>query len=100
MRISWQETGGLAAFPGLSRPRTVDTEELGPDARREIEDLLAAAHFFELTAAYNGAPTGTRDVRTYTITVEDGGHSHTVRRPDPLQDDGLAAVVRWLRARR
>ena len=100
MRISWKESGGIAAFPGLAGPRTLDTDDLTPDARREIEDLLAAAHFFELTAAYNGAPTGTRDARTYTITVEDGGHSHTVRRPDPLEDAGLAAVVRWLRARR
>jgi hypothetical protein len=99
VRISWSESGGLAAFPGLARPHSLDTDDLGPDARREIEDLLAKAHFFELTAAYNGAP-GTRDARTYTITVEDAGHSHTVRRPDPLEDAGLAAVVRWLRARR
>jgi emfourin len=96
VRITFKTSGGIAAIPGLSRPRTIDAEALPAEARHELERLLAAAHFFDLPTDAAARP-GTPDARSYTITVEAAGRSHTVRRSEPIEEPGLAAAVSWLR---
>jgi hypothetical protein len=93
-------SGGFAAVPGLNRPIDVDVDALPAEQRAEIERLVAAAHFFTQPAARGAAHPGAADVRTYAITVEDAGRSHSIRLTDPIDDPALVEIVDWLRARR
>jgi hypothetical protein len=100
LRISFKTSGGFAAVPGLSRPVDVDTAALPAEQRDEIERLVAAACVFAQPAARGAAHPGAADVRTYTITVEDAGQSHSIRLTDPIEDPALVEMVEWFRARR
>jgi hypothetical protein len=86
MRITFKTTGGIAYFPGLSEPKTVDLSTLPADRQREIQDLLDAARFFELPSRAP-ARRGAADYQTHTITVADGDRQHTVEVSDPVPPD-------------
>ncbi len=98
MRIQFQTEGGFAYIPGLNRPITIDTASLPPPEAARVEGLVHAANFFALPAQAGTAGAGAADYRTYTVTVEDGGQSHTVRAIDPVQDPSLRALIEHLRA--
>jgi hypothetical protein len=100
LRISLQISGGFAAIPGLSKPIVVDTAALPREERDEIERLVAAARFFDLPAASGAPRPGAADVRTYTLTVEDAGRSHTIRRTDPIEEEALGEILDWLEEHR
>jgi emfourin len=95
MRVRFQVSGGLAAFPGLMGPRTIDVDALDPEARRSLTGLIDAAHFFELPARL-AAPKGA-DYQSYDITVEDDERRHTVHVSDPVTHPGLQALIARLR---
>jgi hypothetical protein len=86
LRITFKTTGGIAYFPGLSAPKTLDVSTLPADRQREIQDLLDAARFFELPSRAP-ARRGAADYQTHTITVADGGRQHTVEVSDPVEPD-------------
>ncbi len=48
MRIQLKIEGGLAYFPGLSKPITIDGNALPPQEADKLKQLLDAAHFFDL----------------------------------------------------
>ena len=77
MRLFFQVSGGIGAFPGLAAPRTIDLEGLGPDERHTLIALLEEAHFFSLPPRVP-APPGAADYQTYRITIEDDVRTHTV----------------------
>lgn len=93
MRISFSRSGGLAAFPGLAAPLTLDTASMAPADGGALERLVRDARFAELPARVGSAPAGAADLRTYEITVEDGGRSHTVRVTEPIADPALQSLV-------
>jgi hypothetical protein len=45
MRIRFKTEGGFAYFPGLSKPVTIDTDELPAEEAKELERLIEAADF-------------------------------------------------------
>jgi hypothetical protein len=96
MLVRFRTTGGIAGFPGLAAPRTIDVDALGPNVRASLERMLEQAHFFELPARL---PTsrGSADYQSYEITVEDAGREHTVVASDPVQDPALQALITRLR---
>ena len=102
MRIQFKmDSTGPAHFPGLARPVTVDTTELPEAEAAEAERLVRAARLPE--RAPSAAPRAPRapgpvDRRQYTITVEDGGQSHTVQVTEPVDDPDLDGLLRYLRA--
>ena len=93
MRITLRTEGGIAHFPGLARPRVLDTADLSESEACAIEELVNAAQFF--TRPESPAPGGA-DRRKYTITVEHGEESRTLHVYDPL-DPALSALVAKLR---
>jgi len=99
MRIEFATEGGIAFFPGLSRPTRIDSADLAPGEARELERLLADANFFDLPEQRRAIPKGAADYQQYTITVEDHGRRHTVRLADPIEDARLQALVDFLRRR-
>ena len=79
MRVIFQSEGGIAHFPGLSRPVTIDGDQLPEQARAELRQLIEAARLFAQPAQGGSPARGAADYRQYTITVEADGRSHTVR---------------------
>ncbi len=77
--------GGIAAFPGLARPYTVDAADLTPEEAEELASL--AADFFALPEPAVEPRFSAPDARTYTITVSSGGQERTLTLTDPLPDD-------------
>lgn len=98
MRIQFKTEGGIAYFPGLSKPVVIDTNELPVEEAAELERLVEAADFFGLPAV-SPPPRGAADYQQYTISVASPGHSHTVRLADPIEDPRLRALVDRLRAK-
>jgi hypothetical protein len=95
MRIQFRTEGGIAYFPGLSKPATIDTNELPAKEANELEQLIEAADFFDLPADF-APPRGAADYRQYTISVTALGHTHTTRLVDPIEDPNVQALVDYL----
>lgn len=99
MVIKFESEGGFAHFPGLSRPIHIDTEELAPEQAEQLKGLVERARFFEQPPEVGAPPPGAADLRSYTITVQDGDRTHTVRTSDALADPALRDLVEHLRSR-
>jgi len=95
VHITLKTTGGIAHFPGLAAPRTVDVSTLPSDRQQEIQKLLDAAQFFALPRRAP-ARRGAADYQTYTISVADGARQHTIEVSDPVPPD-LARLLDVLR---
>ena len=98
MRIQFKTEGGIAYFPGLSKPVVIDTDELPTEEASELERLIETAGFFTLPAVI-APPRGAADYRRYTISVTAPGHSHTVQLTDPVEDPHLQALLGYLKAK-
>jgi Emfourin len=99
MVITFESGGGFAHFPGLSRPVRIDTAELGAEHADQLKGLVERARFFEQPAEVGSPPPGAADLRSYTITVQDGDRTHTVKTSDALEDPALRELLEHLRAR-
>ena len=97
MRIVFTTEGGLAYFPGLSRPVVIDSDDLPAPEAAELERLLGSARFFELPKNARALRHGAADYQQYTITVENGARRHTVRLADPVESPDLQALLDFLR---
>lgn len=87
MRIQVVRSGG---FAGLRREHAVETDQLSPDARVEIERLVAEARFFELPERQT---SGLPDVIQYRVRVEVEGRTHEVIADDRTAGGALATLV-------
>jgi hypothetical protein len=99
MRIEFQTEGGIAHFPGLSRPVVIDSTALTAEEASELTRLLEATHFFEQPTVVGAPQSGAADYLQYTITVEEGGRQHTVRLADPVEDVTLRQLLRLLQTK-
>jgi hypothetical protein len=99
MRVTFMIEGGLAAFPGLSKPITIDSAQLPKEAASRLEQLLAAVHFFDLPPAPGEPAPGAADYRQYTITVQAGKRRNTMRLTDPVTSADAQALVDFLESR-
>jgi emfourin len=95
--INFESGGGFAHFPGLSRPVRIDTQELAAEQADQLKGLVERARFFEQPAELGSPPPGAADLRSYTITVQDGDRTHTVKTSDALEDPALRDLVEYLR---
>jgi len=98
MRVQFKIEGGLAHFPGLSKPRVIDSSDLPTTEADRLRKLVDAAGIFEQPADSRALPKGAADYRQYTITVEDGRRQRTIRLADPIANPDLEALVNYLRA--
>ena len=99
MKIEFKTEGGIAYFPGLSKPVLIDSGELSEEENRELERLLDISSFFELPVDVGPSPQRGADYRRYTIKVDDGRRSHTVRLADPVENTDLLALLDYLRTK-
>jgi hypothetical protein len=99
MRIEFQTAGGVAYFPGLSRPVVIDSEALAQQEAGELKRLVEAARLFERPTVAGAPRQGAADYRQYTISVEEGGRQHTVQLVDPVEDPSLQQLLRFLQTK-
>jgi hypothetical protein len=97
MEIAFSIEGGFAAFPGLARPRLIDTSGLPPEEAAEIEELIELVDFFSLPSDLPQRQVFP-DAFRYTIAVKHERREHTIRRSDPIEDPDLAKLVSVLRS--
>jgi hypothetical protein len=97
MRVQLKIEGGLAYFPGLNKPRVIDSADLSAAEAKRLHQLVDAAGIFEQPASNRTLPKGAADYRQYTITVEDGRRQRTIRLADPIGNPDLEALVEYLR---
>jgi hypothetical protein len=100
MRIQFQTEGGIAFFPGLSKPVVIDSADMTKEQASKLQHLITAAGFFDLPAASRTLPKGAADYRQYTISVHDGKRRRTVRLIDPIEDPQLQALIDFLQEQR
>lgn len=95
MRIKLKTEGGIAFFPGLAKPVTIDTGEVGTQVREELCRLVESARFFDRPQPE--PPTRGADRRTYTVTIAEEGRERTLRLTDPVGDPGMSELLGKLR---
>jgi hypothetical protein len=100
MRVELLTEGGVAFFPGLSKPIVIESADLPQAQASRLEQLVEAAHFFDLPAASRAVPKNAADVRRYVVTVEDGKRRHTVRFVDPVEDPNQQSLLDFLHDQR
>jgi len=96
MRIDFRMDGGIAAFPGLAKPVSIDCEALPPADTARLRTLVQRAGIF--TRSHRKHPTPAPDARAYTIAVDDGGQCRTLTVTEPITDDALRDLIAELRA--
>lgn len=96
MQVTFQSEGGVAHFPGLSRPMTMTSDQMAAQQAAELRGLVEAARFFDLPAQMGEPAPGAADYRQYTITVEMDDQHHTVRLVEPVEDPDLQRLLRFL----
>ena len=77
MRIHFESSGG---YVPLELVYNVDTDALPEDQARELHDLVESSGFFQFQAPATGQSFP--DVTTYTLRIDDGRASQTVRATD------------------
>ncbi len=100
MRIQLKISGGVAYFPGLSQPITIDSDALPQQEAEELKRLVDEANFFALPPAVNVPAPGAADYRQYSITVDDEKRHHIIQATDPITDPHLQALLDYLQAHR
>ena len=95
MRIDFSIDGGIAAFPGLREPVTIECDTLAPEERTELAHLIDDANLFGQPRR-TGAPT-LADARRYTIGVVEGQRRCRVTVAEPIEDDAMRALISRLR---
>jgi hypothetical protein len=96
MRVRLRTSGGIAYFPGLAAPRTIDVDMLDEKTRETVTSLIRDTDFFNLRRQDVARP-GAADHCTYQITVEDGPRHHTISVCDPLPPGSLQQLIELLR---
>lgn len=97
MQITFQVEGGLAHFPGLAKPLTIDTADLPAEERNHLEGLVSSSGAWNRPS--EPATQQMRDHRTYTLELTDGARHCRLRFTDPVPPD-LSPLVNALQRRR
>lgn len=95
MKIDFRAEGGLAAFPGLAAPLTIQCDALPAPENERMRSLVQRADFFALPS--RDARAAMPDARAYTIAVDDGERCKTVTVREPIADPALRDLVDALR---
>ena len=94
MRVELKTSGGVAHFPGLSRPAVVSTDDLSGEDARELQRLVEAARRLEPPSPRTKpAP----DSQLHSLTIEDAGRTESLRFTDPLPAPA-AELVAFIRS--
>src|SRR4051812_3895311 len=97
MKISFATSGGQGAAAYLNRPpRVLDLDTLAAAHKAELLALLAAAAAEAKSHIAKEARGG--DLMSYTVEVEDGEKSYTLKQSDAAMPHAFARLLDWLQA--
>jgi emfourin len=99
MRVEFTMEGGLAHFPGLSKPVVIESSQLSEEEAAELGRLVEATRFFDLPPKVNIPPHGAADYRRYTVTIQAGARRHTVELTDPVKTPELQRLLSFLKVK-
>ncbi|OGB23999.1 MAG: hypothetical protein A3I66_14880 [Burkholderiales bacterium RIFCSPLOWO2_02_FULL_57_36] len=97
MQVEMSEEGGVAYFPGLAKPVSIDVDSMEAGAADQLRQLIEHANFFDLPATVGTPAKGAADYRQYTLTIDDGPRKRTVRIQEPIEDPALNELVQAVR---
>ncbi len=95
MKIHFSVDGGMASFPGLRKPVTIDAAALAPADAMRLRALMADA---DRVAPLPPGPAPVPDTRCYTLAIDDGGACRTLKLSEPIADPALRDLVAALSA--
>jgi hypothetical protein len=95
MNIHFERSGG---FAGLRLSQDVDSANLPPEERSELDRLVEEARFFDLPADVRAANSGA-DRFQYDLTVKAGPREHTVAIDEAAVPENVRPLLNWLRAK-
>lgn len=95
MNIHFERSGG---FAGLRLSHDVDSADLSPEERSELDRLVEAAHFFDLPADVR-APNPGADRFQYRVTLKGGTREHTVAIDEAAIPENARPLLNWLMAK-
>lgn len=93
LEVEVHDEGGLAYFPGLSRPLALDLSQLGAAETAELRQLIEAAGFFGLPARLGAVTRGAADQQRTVLSIGLDGRRHTVSVLRPAADEALRALL-------
>lgn len=97
MHIELSQTGGVGNFPGLSKPVTLDVDQLEEVEQAELRLLVEAARFFDLPDSMGTPAPGAADYQYFILTIADGEHRRTVRALVPVENVPLRELIQSIR---
>jgi hypothetical protein len=75
----------------------IDADQLPQEESTKLEQLVQRARFFDLPVKVSVPRKGAADYYQYTITVQMGKQSHTIKLVDPVEDTNLNELIQFLR---
>ncbi|NML13609.1 protealysin inhibitor emfourin [Azohydromonas caseinilytica] len=96
--VEIHQEGGLAYFPGLSKPQALDLAQLDAAEQAELRRMVEAAGFFAQPPRVGAAMRGAADQQRSVLTIALDGRRHTVSVLRPVADDALRALLDWVQA--
>jgi hypothetical protein len=92
MKISFERHGG---FTGIRLATQIDTETMEPGEAHQVQEMVAAADFFNLPAVILPSKPGPDEFQ-YIVTVEMGDRQHTVTVSDRAAPPALQELLQFL----
>jgi hypothetical protein len=99
MRIFLSMEEDAAHSPRLSRPVTIDSDQLPADEAAELRRLVEAAGFFGLPANVGKPTPGLADCCQYNVTIKEDQRRHTIQASEPIEDADLRLLLAFLSAK-
>lgn len=93
MHIELSQTGGVAYFPGLSKPESLDVENLPEAEQEELQRLIEAAGFFNLPDTVGMPARGSADYQYFILKIDDAGRQRTIHALVPLENAPLRKLI-------
>jgi len=93
MKITFVQSGG---FAGMLKGCVLDTADLGPDERQELESLVATSGLTESLEQFSSAG---RDLRQYEIVIEQHARVQRIVCDDHSVPESARPLLAFLLAR-
>ncbi len=94
MRITLQQSGGVAYLPGLAKDVEVDTADLEPHEADHVEALARRSR--DEARGEHQPPTVVPDAREYRLRISEDAAEEHVAVHDPLPSGATADLIQWL----
>jgi hypothetical protein len=93
MEVEYSEEGGVAYFPGLSKPKEFNLSDLPAAIADELEQLISRVDFWYLPTTLGSVSKRIADSRLFIITIKDNNRAHSVKIVEPIDDPQIRILL-------